>query len=128
MSGEVEASSLQSTVWMIHAYTGARTGVRGQLSFDGDNVRFEPDPGQRGGKVEVALSDIGSVRVPVGSPVLELELLSHPLGEVLFYFVEPPFMYGRPTQFTLTTANAIIRDDVLAWESAIRHAQEGGPP
>ena len=37
-------------------------------------------------------------------------------------------MYGRPTQFTLTTANAIIRDDVLAWESAIRHAQEGGPP
>jgi hypothetical protein len=127
MSGEGEASSLLSTVWMIHAYTGARTGVRGQLSFDGDNLRFQPHPGQRGGEVEVALSDIGSVKVPFGSPVLQLEFLTHPLGEVLFYFVETPFMYGRPTQFTLATANAIIRDDILAWESAIRQAQGVGP-
>jgi hypothetical protein len=73
--------------------------------------------------VEVAVHQIGDVRVPVGSPVLELEILSHALGEVLFYFVEPPFLYGRSTQFTLAVANAIIRDEVLAWKAAIRQAQ-----
>jgi hypothetical protein len=127
MSREGEGGSLLSTVWMIHAYTGARTGVRGRLSFEPDRLRFEPDAGQRGGQVELPLSDIGSVQVPVGSPVLELELFAHPLGEVLFYFVEPPFMYARQTQFTLAAANAIIRDEVLAWESAIRLAQAPGP-
>ena len=89
MSREGGGGSLLSTVWMIHGYTGARTGV--------------------------------------GNPVLELELFAHPLGEVLFYFVEPPFMYARQTQFTLAAANAIIRDEVLAWESAIRLAQAPGP-
>ena len=103
MSQEGGGGSLLSTVWMIHAYTGARTGVRGRLSFEPDRLRFEPDAGQRGGQVELPLSDIGSVQVPVGSPVLELEL------------------------FALAAANAIIRDEVLAWESAIRLAQAPGP-
>jgi len=57
----------------------------------------------------------------------EVELFSHPLGEVLFYFVERPFTYARQRQFTLATINAIIRNEVLAWESAIRQTQTPGP-
>jgi hypothetical protein len=99
--------------------------VRGRLSIEGDRLVFRHDPGQPAHELDVDFGDIGSVSSPPGAPVMEIELIGRELPEVLFYFYEPPFMFGRQSQFKLAAANVFLRDEVDAWVDALRRRKRG---
>jgi hypothetical protein len=116
--------AITSTVWMIHRFTNPRTGVRGNLSLDEDVLRFEPAKG--GAPTSVRVEDVVKVDRVAGSPVLILGLeQSHRVPEILFYFVEPPYMFGKPAKITLRVADSFLHDEVSEWVRAIEAAREG---
>jgi hypothetical protein len=113
---------LTSTVWMIHRFTNPRTGVRGNLTLDEGVLRFQP--GKGGAPTSVRVEDIVEVDRVAASPVLTLHLVpTHRLPEILFYFVEPPYMFGKPTKITLRVADAFLHEEVDEWVHAIETAQ-----
>jgi hypothetical protein len=116
---------VDARVWMVHGYSGARRGIRGRLSLDSDTLRFVPEVGQRGVEMTFPLERVAKVDQAFQSPVLELELSSGDVSEVLFYFSEPPFMYGRGTLVTLALADGLLHGEISRWVEAISAASGG---
>jgi hypothetical protein len=113
---------MQKTVWMIHKFTGARTGVKGQLVLEGKSLRFFPEVGEQ--EVVLNVEDVRRVGRGLRSPVLKLRLKAADLPpEIFFYFVEPPFLYGKQAKFTLTVADTYLHDEISEWVEAIQPGQ-----
>jgi hypothetical protein len=116
--------SISTTVWMIHRFTNPRTGVRGNLTLDEGVLRFVPASG--GAPTSIRVEDVEEVDRVAASPVMTLRLgPSHRLPEILFYFVEPPYMFGKSTKITLRVADAFLHDEVSEWVQAIEGAVQG---
>jgi hypothetical protein len=109
---------------MVHPFTGARQGVRGSLALVESVLTFHPDPGKRGGEVVIPLDRIQDAHHTDRSPVLRLDVDRSAAGvtEILFYFVEPPFLFGKGAVFTLALADGILHDQIEEWVDAIRGA------
>jgi hypothetical protein len=113
---------MQRTVWMIHKFTEARTGVKGQLVLEGKSLRFFPDAGEQ--EVVLNVENVRKVGRGLRSPVLRLRVKAPGLPpEVFFYFVEPPFLYGKQAKFTLTVADTYLHDEISEWVEAIQTGQ-----
>lgn len=135
-------------VWAVDLVRGASTRDRaGSLILDETSLRFEPE---QAGEPEltVPLRELERVRRLRGSPVLVISFLrgSHP-RKTAFYFVPPPPLtafserHEERNAFTalrnpkrkarrdnvgyLGMLNRAKKDEIVAWERAIRAAAAG---
>jgi hypothetical protein len=116
------------TVWGVRV--GApETETEGRLSLDQDDLVFSVEEGD----LRLPLARVRKVKRVRGSPVLTVDHETDgKLTRYAFFFVKPPALHPqgndskrktrRKSMAYLTTSAGTTKEDLIAWEHAVREA------
>lgn len=131
-----------TTVWKVELARGRTAEREGSLTLEADALVFAP-AGEAGRREPISLDAVATAKRLRGSPVMVVTHREGPTtARTAFYFVQPPALrvpddateVRRPFQrttrrtirrrgvSTLAGANRFLREDVRAWERAVRDA------